>query len=336
MRFGMSGPVRILALGLSMLATPLWAECRGADLMAALPAAEFAPIRAAADAVPFAVGNAWRATRGDDEVILVGTLHLDDARFAPVMTALTPHLARSKLLLVEAGPKEQAELKARLAKDPALLVNTDGPTLPELLPEAQWQALSAALSARGVPGFMAAKFRPWYIAVLLSIPPCAMTAGLPNGLDQRLIEAADDLGLPVAALEPYDTAFKLFQDGTLAEQVTMLTGAIAAEAQSEDMSATMIASYFAEDVRLSWEFTKVWTRSLPGYDPATAEAEFALMEGKLMNARNLAWIPVIEAAAENTDGPVFVAFGALHLAGDQGVLALLQQAGFKVERIAFQ
>ena len=238
MRFGMS----VLALGLAMLATPLRAECRGQDMMAAMPAADFAPIRAAADAVPFAVGNGWRAVRGGEEVILVGTLHLDDARFEPVMTALTPHLERSRLLLVEAGPKEQALLKTRLSKDPSLLVNTDGPTLPELLPEAQWQALSAALSARGVPGFMAAKFRPWYIAVLLSIPPCAMTDGLPNGLDQRLIARANDLGLPVEALEPYDTAFKMFQDGTLSEQVTMLTGAIAAEAQSEDMSATMIAS----------------------------------------------------------------------------------------------
>ena len=137
------------------------------------------------------------------------------------------------------------------------------------------------------------------------------------------------------ALEPYDTAFKIFQDGTLEEQVTMLTGAIVAEAQSEDMSATMIANDFAEDVRLSWEFTKVWTKSLPRYDPATNEAAIELMEGKLMNARNLAWIPVIEAAPK-TDDPVFVAFVALHLAGDHGVLALLQRAGFTLERIAFQ
>ena len=326
----------VLALGVAVLGTSLRAECRGQDLIAALPASDVAAIRAAADAVPFAVGNGWRAVRGEEEVILIGTLHLDDARFEPVMTALTPYLARSKLVLVEAGPKEQALLKARLAKDPSLVVNTDGPTLPELLPEADWQALAAALSARGVPGFMAAKFRPWYIAVLLSIPPCAMTTGLPNGLDQRLIARAADLGLPVEALEPYDTAFKLFQDGSLSEQVTLLTGAIAAEAQSEDMNATMIASYFAEDVRLGWEFTKLWTRSLPGYDPAAAEAEFALMEGTMMTARNLAWIPVIEAAVAKTDGPVLVAFGALHLAGDQGVLALLQEVGFTLERIAFQ
>jgi hypothetical protein len=30
------------------------------------------------------------------------------------------------------------------------------------------------------------------------------------------------------------------------------------------------------------------------------------------------------------NGPVFAAFGALHLSGDQGVLALLQSAGFTI------
>ena len=102
MRFGMS----VLALWLALLATPLVAACRGQDLIAALPATDFAPIRAAADSVPFAVGNGWRAVRGEDEVILVGTLHLDDARFGPVMAALTPHLGRSQLVLVEACPME--------------------------------------------------------------------------------------------------------------------------------------------------------------------------------------------------------------------------------------
>jgi uncharacterized protein len=219
-------------------------------------------------------------------------------------------------------------------------VNTDGPTLPEMLPDDQWQALSAAMAARGVPGFMAAKFRPWYVSVLLSMPPCALTgtaAGdVPDGLDQRLIRHATETALPIAALEPFDTAFKVFQDGPIKDQIAMLSGAIAAEAQSEDLSATMVNSYFAEDVRLSWEFSKYWAMTLPGYDPQAAQAEFDLLETRLMIGRNRAWIPVIEQALADTDGPVFAAFGALHLAGDQGVLALLQARGFTVTRMAFQ
>jgi uncharacterized protein YbaP (TraB family) len=40
---------------------------------------------------------------------------------------------------------------------------------------------------------------------------------------------------------------------------------------------------------------------------------------------------VLEAAL--ADGPALAAFGALHLSGPDGVLALLERAGFTVERL---
>ncbi|MBL9053177.1 MAG: TraB/GumN family protein, partial [Tabrizicola sp.] len=46
-------------------------------------------------------------------------------------------------------------------------------------------------------------------------------------------------------------------------------------------------------------------------------------------ARNRAWIPVLTKAA--AEGPVFAAFGALHLSGKEGVLNLLEQEGFTIE-----
>jgi uncharacterized protein YbaP (TraB family) len=55
------------------------------------------------------------------------------------------------------------------------------------------------------------------------------------------------------------------------------------------------------------------------------------MEASLMTERNRAWIPVIEAAA--AEGPVLAAFGALHLSGNDGVLALLERRGFTLERL---
>ena len=69
----------------------------------------------------------------------------------------------------------------------------------------------------------------------------------------------------------------------------------------------------------------------PGMDPAQAARDIALMESALITDRNRAWIPVILAAAEK--GPVVAAFGALHLAGDQGVLNLLAQEGFTLDRL---
>ncbi len=80
-----------------------------------------------------------------------------------------------------------------------------------------------------------------------------------------------------------------------------------------------------------WEYSRWLTLQAPGMDPARVETDFALMETLLMTERNRAWIPVIEAAAE--DGPVLAAFGALHLSGETGVLALLEREGFTLQRL---
>ena len=101
------------------------------------------------------------------------------------------------------------------------------PAAYEQLPEADWQRLSAALRARGLPPFMAAKFRPWYVSMMLAVPPC-LTAELAqqDGLDARIEATADAAGVPTRALEPWDTALGAFADLPLDRQIAMLRTAI--------------------------------------------------------------------------------------------------------------
>jgi uncharacterized protein YbaP (TraB family) len=260
---------------------------------------------------------------------------MDDSRHEATMVALSPALDAARVVLVEAGPEEIAALQSRLARDPALMVQTKGPTLPERLSPELWDKLAQAVRARGVPPFMAAKLQPWYLSMILSIPPCALEAmGEDRGLDARVIEAAEARGLPVRALEPYDTVFSVFDKMSDADQLSMITSSLALEDRSEDMSSTLIDSYFDEEARVIWEFSRAVALTIEGYSAERVEREFALMEAALMVQRNQDWIPVLTRAA--ADGPVLAAFGALHLSGDQGVLALLQAEGFTLKRLPFR
>lgn len=309
-----------------------FAQCQGENLIAKMSPEAQAALRAEAAKSPYAVGNYWQATRGDAVINLIGTYHFDDPRHAATLASLAPALASAQALLVEAGPKEEESLKARIADDPALIVNTDGPTLPEIMAEADWKRLSAATAARGVPGFMAAKFRPWYVSMLLSMPACNLTASAtPNGLDAQLITAAKAEGVPVQALEPYDTVFDIFDAMTQAEQLDMITSALALEDKSADLAITLADSYFAQESRLIWEFNRQQALAMPSYTPERVQQEFATMEQSMIITRNRAWIPVIETAA--AQGPVLVAFGALHLSGEDGVLNLLAKDGYSITRL---
>ena len=321
----------LLAMPLA-LAAPARAACEGTNLFAQMDPADRARLDQTA-ANPFHQGNLWRATRGDQQITLVGTYHLSDPRHDGVLQSVLPLLDAATTLLVEAGPDEEAALLDAVAKDPTLFIMPDS-TLPTLMDPADWQALSDAMARRGVPGFMAAKFQPWYLTVLLAVPPCMMAdvqTQAKTGLDHLIIKAAQARSLPVQGLEPFDTVFSLFDNFSRADQISMLRASLAIEDQAEDYIVTLADSYFAGDSRLIWELMRDLSLHMPGYTPEQAEADLAKMEQALLITRNTGWIPVIEAAAAK--GPVVAAFGALHLPGDYGIPNLLQQQGWTLAPI---
>lgn len=329
-------PFRLTLSGLitafALVAAPLAAECNGQNLLASMPADRLAEIQAAADAVPFPTGNYWRATRGDEVITMVGTYHFDDPRHFPTLDIIAPEITAATTVLVEAGPEEEAKVLDLISRDPSTIMITEGPTLIDRLPPELWEGLSAALTSRGIPGFMAAKMQPWYAVMMLSLPPCAMAQMVdPKGLDGLVIDTALAAGVPVRGLEPYDTVFTLFGAMTEEEFESMLASTLSIEAQAEDYSATLADSYFAGESRLIWEFMRFVSYDLPGYTREQVDAEYARLEDLLMDSRNRAWIPVLTKAA--ADGPVFAAFGALHLSGKAGVLNLLQEEGFTLTEL---
>jgi uncharacterized protein len=323
--------------GMAFMATMATAECAGTNLIDAMSATDQAQLRGSAQNVPHANGNFWRATKGDQVMHLMGTYHFDDPRHDASMAVLTPLIDAASLVLVEAGPDEEKALMKRMSDDPSVML-IDGPTLLERMAPADWEMLAAAMTERGIPPFMAAKFQPWYVAMMLAIPPCDIgelaEGGATNGLDMRVIKAAKAAETPVRALEPYDTVFRIFGQMSDAEQITMIKSSMAFEDRMEDYSATLADTYFRQESRLIWEFTRQQSYEMPGYTTDQVDAEFDKMEEVLMAGRNRMWIPVLEAAVVN--GPVVAAFGALHLSGHEGVLALLERSGWVVERLELE
>ncbi|MEZ5793545.1 TraB/GumN family protein [Albidovulum sp.] len=94
------------------------ATCQGRNLLPDLDPAERGSLDAIIARVPFAKGNAWRATRGDEVVTLVGTYHFDDPRFDAVMERHLPEIRAARTVLVEAGREETEALRSATEKDP--------------------------------------------------------------------------------------------------------------------------------------------------------------------------------------------------------------------------
>lgn len=313
--------------------------CAGTDLLADLAAPEAEALAAALDGQPYPAGNHWIARKGAAEITVIGTLHMFDARMPAILEGLAPAVEAADLLLVEATEAEMTRMQAEIGRRPDLLFLTEGPSLLERLEPAEWTQLSAELAERGIPGMMAAKMQPWYVAMMLGMPACAMPQpGAPmQGLDKMLMDAAAEAGTPTRALEAYDTVFHIFARFTTDQQLDMIRASLPLAGAAEDIFATLTAAYFAEEHRRVWQFSRIMTLSAPGTDAAQARADFDLLERALLTERNRAWMPVIAAEAGNGTAPrkLVVAAGAAHLSGPDGLLALLAEDGWALERRPF-
>lgn len=317
--------LRSLILIISLLAPSVAAaQCTGASFWDRLSTVQQNDLLERGFATPFGTGNFWEATKGGTTLTIAGTLHLPDPRHDTFMSFLRPRLSSADLLLVEATLEDQADMQSHLSRNTDLMVLTDT-TLPELLAPEDWNALSQAAAARGIPGFMAAKMQPWFLSMTLAIPPCAMAAMASGdgGLDSILMRTAAEFSIPVAPLERWEDMLVLLRSGTADEQLDFLRmGLIDPDIQSE-MLVTLVDFYFAEQSASAWFMTDFTKDYLSPEAAALFDVQFAQLSEQLLDDRNANWIPVIEDAATEHD-TIFVAFGAAHLFGYDGVLARLR------------
>lgn len=332
-----------LMAGLITAAPVAAQDCVGRNLFDAMAPDRLAEMRAATRDIPYHQGLFWRATKGDMAVTLIGTYHFADPRHDATLRQFGSVIDDAALLLVEAGPEEEARLAEAMTADPTLVVDPTGPTLPERLDDGEWAALSTALDARGLPPVIASRLRPWYVAVMLGISPCMMRVvkerGDAGGLDHMLIARAEAADVELRALEPWDTVFTLFQGMTEAEENDMLRAAMPAAEYADDYAVTLTDAYFSGDSWMIWEFGRFDAYDRSGLTRAQVDAQMRLAQEKLMDQRNESWIPPIETAAADAARQgkgIVVGFGALHLPGDRGVLRLLEQAGWTISPINAQ
>lgn len=331
----------LLAAGLLSLPVAAAAQdCVGRNLIDDLPAETLAALNEAVTSTPNHHGVLWQATKGQQRLTIVGTYHFQDPRHDATMQRLEPALSDAAMLMVEAGPKEEARLAEALAKDPSLTVQTSGPTLPERLTSDDWKILSQAMAERGTPAAFTAKLKPWYVSMLMGISPCMMRSiardGAVEGLDRMLMDRAEEMDLPVRALEPWDTVFSLFEDLTAEQEIDMIRASLPAAQYADDYAVTLTEAYFSGDVWSIWEFGRFDAYENSDLSREAVDAQMELAQTKLMDKRNASWIAPLEEAAAEAAGQgkgVVVGFGALHLPGEYGVLNLLEQRGWTIERL---
>jgi len=325
---------RLLAVFLLIFpAMPVWAMCAGTDLIAGLEEADRADLETRAQNTAFPKGIFWRASKGNSTITLFGTYHFQHAQTEAHLEFLKPYIDAADAIYLESSIADQKQMQHEVAADPSLMFITKGETLPDLLGPEDWKKLVAEMRMRGVPGFMVAKFKPFWAAMMLGIGPCqtrsGMTAG--KGIDQQIGIYAATIGNDSRSLEDYRTVLTLFDTYPLEDQLNMIRLFFAYSDQADDISYTLQQHYLSQEIALIWEYSRFISLK---YGGDNAMADFALLERLLLINRNANWMDVILQAAP--DKTLFIATGAGHLPGETGLLRLLEKQGYTITRLPLE
>ena len=230
------------------------------------------------------------------------------------------------------SPDDQKKMERQLASDPSIMFITAGPTLPDLLGDEDWNALSSELSDRGMPSFLVAKFKPIWASMMLGIGPCEAKSGAMEnaGIDELIGLHATANGQPVGSLEDAVTILTLLDDLPQEEQLDQIRLFLDWDGDPDDVAYTLRQRYLAGQTALIWEYSR--KISLDGGGPEAA-ASLEKFEALLLKNRNIAWVDLM--ADDAMSGDIFVAAGAAHFPGEYGVLNLLAQRGFAITRLPF-
>lgn len=173
----------------------------------------------------------------------------------------------------------------------------------------------------GMPAANLDPMRPWLAALTLSMLPMMQAGYDPSqGIDEAVNTAAPE-GVRRRAFETAEQQMGFFANLSEAAQMQFLREAI----EEADSGTALL-----DEMSLAWERGDLATLERMVIDEFKAEAPEAY--GVIFTQRNLAWTDVLMAELEG-EGVDFVAVGAGHMLGDDGLVALLRARGVTVERV---
>jgi uncharacterized protein len=253
----------------------------------------------------------------DKPSYLFGTYHLMGNRFLLEHTRVEAALRESRGVVVETVLDSSAMMSTTMM---ALMTDKKlsdllTPSVADSLDKELQQEAGAALAMVDV-------FKPVMVGVMLSLTYIQKDAAnlletfAGPALDQYIATTAQEKGKNLTALEtPAEQAAILYNMGTPEEQAAMLTYMLRNEVRVRKEGVQLLEAYVANDLRTM-------------HTLGSASEDYMGDMRPLLDERNQRWMTMLPKLMLKESQ--FIAVGALHLAGEQGLVALLTKAGYTV------
>lgn len=246
---------------------------------------------------------------------LLGTVHSEDPRVLEFTAPFLERLGGCGTFAMELVPNLPTMQRLLTYMELA-----DGSSLEGLIGPERFAAVQQAVIDYGIPDDRLRRMKPWAAMMTISLPP--PKTGL--FLDFSLSLRAAGAGNTVVGLETLEEQLAFLEGMALEDQLALLDQALADHALVQQVHDQMVDAYLAEDLATLEALAGEQMASLPAATRDWFQAEGIDARNRRMAANAL---PMLE------EGCTFIAVGALHLPGEAGLLELLADAGYRLERL---
>ncbi|HPD56375.1 MAG TPA: TraB/GumN family protein [Smithellaceae bacterium] len=272
----------------------------------------------AADAV--AQSSVWMVRAGKATVYLAGSVHLLRSADHPLPAEFFRAYDNSRRIVFEVMPGEM-ERPENMEKYLRASVYSDGKTLREHLPAEIYERVEIFCKDKNYPMNRLAYLRPGFFLITLTVFEMnKLGADLKKGVDYYFKEKALQDGKTIGALETAEEQIKF---------LSLLDAALDARQMMESIEELkMLEEYYTKTVA-AWkkgdeeEIDRVYLKRLKGYPEAYQT---------IITDRNKRWVKIVETFLGGEENTMVVG-GVAHFAGEEGLLNLLRQRGYKLVKL---
>ena len=250
-------------------------------------------------------------------VFLLGSLHVLKSDAYPLAKVIDEAYGKSQKVVFETDLAAMMDPVVQ-GKMMAMGLYPEGQSLSQNIPTEMQSSLKKKLTNLGMPLEHFYRFRPWFIAVTLTVLELQRLGfSLEYGIDIHFYGKAGTDEKEIAFLEPTDFQLDLLGKMNARDQNAFL---------GQTLKDLDVAAQMADDMLKYWKRGDV--DSLYAIIFKSFE-DYPQIENRLLRRRNIDWAKKIEEMMSE-DKNILVIVGAGHLIGPGSVVALLKEKGYRV------
>ncbi len=268
----------------------------------------------------YAGSSVWKVTHQDQYLYLGGTVHLLAKDDYPLPKQFdTAYQYSAKLILeTDTSKMQQPDIQQAMMQK---AMYPEGVTIQSKISPHTYQALKTHCLSRGIDLEQLAQFKPGLLSVILTMTELKKLNISSMGVDDHFSHKAKKQTRTMGYLENLEDQLSLIAN--------MGKGQEDAFIQYTLEEITQLESMFNE-LKSSWRLGDIETLTKIAIKPF--KKDFPILYNELLVKRNNNWLPQIKDMLKTKEVEL-VLVGALHMAGEDGLIQQLRQSGFQVEQL---